>query len=586
MYTNKYVILSLLNISKNIYNLQTLKTESYSGLVNFNGGITGTTANFNNIVGITGSYSGLVNFNGGITGTTANFSNIVGATGSYSSLVNFNGGITGTTASFSGLTIDNEKIVFNKLPTITAGITGENVNDNSIATTKFVNEKINDIKSRTVNIDSAVFTNMVTFNSGITGTTANFSNIVGTTGSYSGLVNFNGGLTGTTATFSEPITANGGTLTGGLTGTTASFFGDITAGSITTISGNISSTDGNIQTIDGNVEGKNGTFQQLYVSGVKDVSLPELRGIYLGLDNNSWGGIDICSDVYQYIDFTTRTNNYRGRIIYNNTNNDFKMHVDGSSSAALTLNNSTLSTNNITGSVGSFNYIVCRGTSQKPIVPTAPGAILGCENNGDYCGLELCGNKSCYIDFTTPNVDYTGRNIFVHSSSSSSFNWYIGINTGALLKLTTTSLNGPTYSATSDKRLKFNEKLLTNALDVINKLEPLEYDQTQNIVDQFNENTPHTHQCGFIAQSIQKIDQLKHAVTGGEIGEDGKETIRALNYNAVFTYAVKSIQELHAIVKQQQEQIDAQKQQIDAQQEQINTQKQQIDRLINIILNA
>ena len=59
---------------------------------------------------------------------------------------------------------------------------------------------------------------------------------------------------------------------------------------------------------------------------------------------------------------------------------------------------------------------------------------------------------------------------------------------------------------------------------------------------------------------------------GGEIGEDGKETIRSLNYNAIFTYAVKSIQELHTIVKQQQEQIDAQ--------------KQQIEILINVILNA
>ena len=111
--------------------------------------------------------------------------------------------------------------------------------------------------------------------------------------------------------------------------------------------------------------------------------------------------------------------------------------------------------------------------------------------------------------------------------------------------------------------MKSNEKPLTNALDVINKLEPLEYDQTQDIVDQFNENTPHTHQCCFIAQSIQQMDELKHAVAGGDMGEDGKETIRSLNYNAIFTYAGKAIQELDAIVKQQQEQIDAQKQQID-----------------------
>jgi hypothetical protein len=148
--------------------------------------------------------------------------------------------------------------------------------------------------------------------------------------------------------------------------------------------------------------------------------------------------------------------------------------------------------------------------------------------------------------------------MFMHAAAS--FYWTIGA--AVRLTLSSTSLTGPTYSATSDKRLKFNEKPLTNALNVINKLEPLEYDQTQAIVDQFNENTPHIHQCGFIAQSIQEVEELKHAVTGGEIGEDGKESIRSLNYNAIFTYAVKSIQELSQLVKAQQMQIDEMQKQL------------------------
>ncbi|MFM7984693.1 MAG: hypothetical protein ACKPKO_35760 [Candidatus Fonsibacter sp.] len=61
-------------------------------------------------------------------------------------------------------------------------------------------------------------------------------------------------------------------------------------------------------------------------------------------------------------------------------------------------------------------------------------------------------------------------------------------------------------------------------------------------------------------------------VEGGQVGDDGQERIRGLNYNAIFTYAVKAIQELSDIVKQQQIQIDAQ--------------KQQIDRLINVILST
>ena len=80
----------------------------------------------------------------------------------------------------------------------------------------------------------------------------------------------------------------------------------------------------------------------------------------------------------------------------------------------------------------------------------------------------------------------------------------------------------------------------TNALDVISRLEPVEYDQTVYLVDQYTSETPQSHQCGFIAQSVQSSDELKRAVVGGQVGDDGKESIRALNYNAVFTYAVKS----------------------------------------------
>ncbi|MFM7982303.1 MAG: tail fiber domain-containing protein, partial [Candidatus Fonsibacter sp.] len=97
---------------------------------------------------------------------------------------------------------------------------------------------------------------------------------------------------------------------------------------------------------------------------------------------------------------------------------------------------------------------------------------------------------------------------------------------------------------------------LINALDVINKLEPVEYDQTFDLVETYTPDTPQSHQCGFIAQSVEKIDELKYIVAGGEIGEDGKESLRGINYNAIFTYAVKAIQELSQLVKAQQVQIN------------------------------
>ena len=119
-----------------------------------------------------------------------------------------------------------------------------------------------------------------------------------------------------------------------------------------------------------------------------------------------------------------------------------------------------------------------------------------------------------------------------------------------------------TVTPSSDKRLKFNEKPLVNALGVINRLEPVEYDQTHDVVDEYTVETPQSHQCGFIAQSVQQIDELRHAVVGGKVGEDGKESLRGLNYNAVFTYAVKAIQELSQIVKAQQVQIDELREQL------------------------
>ena len=62
-----------------------------------------------------------------------------------------------------------------------------------------------------------------------------------------------------------------------------SALGDIATGSITTISGNISSTSGNIQTRDGTVGGNDGSFQNLSATGLNTLTVPESRGIFMGL---------------------------------------------------------------------------------------------------------------------------------------------------------------------------------------------------------------------------------------------------------------------------------------------------------------
>ena len=63
-------------------------------------------------------------------------------------------------------------------------------------------------------------------------------------------------------------------------------------------------------------------FSYISCTELKYVKVPESRGIYMGLGSDAAGGIDICADTNQYMDFITMLNNYKGRLIYNATNND------------------------------------------------------------------------------------------------------------------------------------------------------------------------------------------------------------------------------------------------------------------------
>ena len=130
------------------------------------------------------------------------------------------------------------------------------------------------------------------------------------------------------------------------------------------------------------------------------------------------------------------------------------------------------------GTSTSTGYLVVTGPSARPGVPTAMGCYLGCDN-GSYSALELCAVNGAYIDFKTASVRFKAGARFNYCDSSSQFDWYIASSFTSKMTLKSGGLYlGATLVSSSDKRLKFNEKPLINALDVINKLEPVEYDHT------------------------------------------------------------------------------------------------------------
>lgn len=145
-------------------------------------------------------------------------------------------------------------------------------------------------------------------------------------------------------------------------------------------------------------------------------------------------------------------------------------------------------------------------------------------------------------------------------NSTDGFEFYF-YNRTSLSGITTVTCNSLTQ--TSDDRCKHNEEAVNNALDTINKLKLYKYDKTGEMLnDNFNGSLSieTTKEVGFIAQDVNQIPELSFLVTEGytkDVDGDKKEQPFSLNYQGLNNFAIQAIQELHSIVKEQQEQINA-----------------------------
>jgi hypothetical protein len=104
------------------------------------------------------------------------------------------------------------------------------------------------------------------------------------------------------------------------------------------------------------------------------------------------------------------------------------------------------------------------------------------------------------------------------------------------------------WNSTSDRRLKKNIKPLSNAIDTIKKLNPVHYDKRYTNNDVCDEECTvekcYNEEDGFIAQEIQEIPELAHAVSKPESND-----MLGLNYNSILTYCVKAVQEQQEIIE-------------------------------------
>ena len=203
--------------------------------INFNGGITGSTAHFNNVITSTLEATGLVSAIGGIVGSNANFIDMKTSTLEATGLVSAIGGITGSNSNFNNM--KTSTLEATGLVSAIGGITGSNSNFNNMKTSTLeatglvsamggitgTNAHFNNMKTSTLEA-----TGMVSAIGGITGSNAHFEDMVTSTLEATGLVSAIGGITGTNAHFEDMVTsaleATGlVSAIGGITGSNAHF---------------------------------------------------------------------------------------------------------------------------------------------------------------------------------------------------------------------------------------------------------------------------------------------------------------------------------------------------------------------------
>jgi len=128
-------------------------------------------------------------------------------------------------------------------------------------------------------------------------------------------------------------------------------------GNITTTTGNITTTNGNIQSIQGSVSGVYGSFNTLSITGTTlRPSIPTSIGCYIGQAADNDTAIELCSlsANKSYIDFTQPNTDFKGRIIYNNTDNVLKFHVNSNNTARMILNDTSLT---VAGDIKANNFV-------------------------------------------------------------------------------------------------------------------------------------------------------------------------------------------------------------------------------------
>lgn len=213
----------------------------------------------------------------------------------------------------------------------------------------------------------------------------------------------------------------------------------------------------------------------------------------------------------------------------------------------------TIKTVNGTSILGSGNITISGGSSDAgSLTGTLSADRLGTHTTNQIVGMNAANNALEYKTISGTgaitvthsagviSISSSGSGATISNDNATDASYYIGMtaatsgawstayvsDTGLYFNPSTGTLNATNFNSLSDQNLKTNIVDISSALDVVNKLQGVEFDFIQSGV----------HSSGVVAQQLEEV--LPFLVSTNSSG------IKSVNYDGIIGFLIEAIKEL------------------------------------------
>ena len=231
----------------------------------------------------------------------------------------------------------------------------------------------------------------------------------------------------------------------------------------------------------------------------------------------------------------TKTIGNAGNSAYVDIQEDLRVKKACAFSSTPTVNGTSVSLNGHTHSQYSLT------SHTHSYLPLGGGTLTGALtiNSNDYSNVKVLNTKSDWGQFGTTNTTDVSCTIQANKKvlimARNQYGQHVEFDKGNIL-----AYGNVTTYVSSDKRLKKDIKPLTNSLNLINQLEPVQYRWNNKAIELDSFKDTENRQYGLIAQDVEKlIPDIVH-----DQYKDGGTTYKSIDYVKIIPLLIDCIQDL------------------------------------------